>query len=95
MAVFVYCRASPLPDCCRPYVIVRARYFPLACYLHKNSYLHDEVGMIVVSYSLRKATIFGVFLAWGLIISTVAGDYSFWALSAYMLLHGFEIRQEI
>ncbi|VGC87509.1 Uncharacterised protein [Klebsiella pneumoniae] len=51
--------------------------------------------MIVVSYSLRKATIFGVFLAWGLIISTVAGDYSFWALSAYMLLHGFEIRQEI
>ena len=73
---------------------MRARYIPLACYLHKNRCLHHEVGMIVVSYRLRKATTFGVFLAWGLIIPTVAGDYSFWALSAYMLLHGFEVRRE-
>lgn len=73
---------------------MRARYIPLACYLHKNRYLHDEVGMIVVSYRLRKATNFGVFLAWGLIISTVAGDYSFWSLSVYTLLHGLEIWRE-
>ncbi|VFZ11536.1 Uncharacterised protein [Klebsiella pneumoniae] len=51
--------------------------------------------MIVVSYRPRKATTFCVFLVWGLIISTVAGDYSFWALSVYVLLCGFEIRQEI
>lgn len=50
--------------------------------------------MIVVSYSLRKATIFSVFLAWGLIISTLAGDYGFWALSAYVVLYGFEIWRE-
>ncbi|WPI36486.1 hypothetical protein R8556_21990 [Klebsiella pneumoniae] len=95
LAVFVYCRASPLPDCCRPYTVMYAYYATLACYLHKNRYLHDEIGMIIVSYRLRKATTFDVFLAWGLIISTVAGDYSFWALSVYVLLCGFEIRQEI
>lgn len=40
LAVFVYCRSSPLPDCCRPYISEFIYYCAMACRIYKNGILH-------------------------------------------------------
>lgn len=50
--------------------------------------------MIVVSYSPRKASHFCLSMTWGIIIFMLAGDYSFWMLFAYVLLHGVKVSNE-
>lgn len=40
LAFFVYCRASPLHECCRPYISEFVYYCALACRIYKNGILH-------------------------------------------------------
>ena len=42
LAVFVYCRASPLPDCCRPYTVMYAYYATLAGNINESCDLYRE-----------------------------------------------------